>query len=218
MDDFLPRFTLEATWSPSHVAQLGNTLSPSDLQDAPSITLTQASSPPSSRAPALDGCIFHANTTYALVLTDPDAPSRSDPKWAEFCHWIAAGVPSSSSSETGCARLELASLKDVVSYRPPGPPPKTGKHRYVFLAFAPANGTTAPLDLTKPEERKRWGSDKEETYGAREWASENGLIPIGRNPRRGEGRGGIVDTAGLLILRRSKFHLCPEQKAVRRLY
>jgi phosphatidylethanolamine-binding protein (PEBP) family uncharacterized protein len=25
-----------------------------------------------------------------MVLTDPDAPSREDPKWGEFCHWIAS--------------------------------------------------------------------------------------------------------------------------------
>lgn len=24
-----------------------------------------------------------------IVLTDPDAPSRGDPKWSEVCHWIA---------------------------------------------------------------------------------------------------------------------------------
>jgi phosphatidylethanolamine-binding protein (PEBP) family uncharacterized protein len=24
-----------------------------------------------------------------IVLTDPDAPSRDDPKWSEVCHWIA---------------------------------------------------------------------------------------------------------------------------------
>lgn len=25
----------------------------------------------------------------AIALTDPDAPSRDDPKWSEMCHWIA---------------------------------------------------------------------------------------------------------------------------------
>ena len=25
-----------------------------------------------------------------IVLTDPDAPTREDAKWGEFCHWIAA--------------------------------------------------------------------------------------------------------------------------------
>lgn len=31
---------------------------------------------------------------YTVVMTDPDAPSRDDPKWSEFCHWIAK-IPAS---------------------------------------------------------------------------------------------------------------------------
>lgn len=26
-------------------------------------------------------------------MTDPDAPKREDPKWSEFCHWIAKVPP-----------------------------------------------------------------------------------------------------------------------------
>jgi phosphatidylethanolamine-binding protein (PEBP) family uncharacterized protein len=29
-----------------------------------------------------------------VVLTDPDAPSRKDPRWSEFCHWIRV-IPTS---------------------------------------------------------------------------------------------------------------------------
>lgn len=29
------------------------------------------------------------SSRYIIVMTDPDAPSREDPKWSEFCHWIA---------------------------------------------------------------------------------------------------------------------------------
>lgn len=25
--------------------------------------------------------------TFTVIMTDPDAPSRTDPKWSEFCHW-----------------------------------------------------------------------------------------------------------------------------------
>lgn len=64
-------------------------------------------------------------------------------------------------------------------YKPPGPPEKTGKHRYVFLVFVPANGTTDSLNLTKPDDRQHWGYD-EERDGVRNWSKENGLIPIGK--------------------------------------
>lgn len=40
------------------------------------------------------GMRFHCphvsiNTGLTIALTDPDAPSRKDPKWSEMCHWIA---------------------------------------------------------------------------------------------------------------------------------
>ncbi|KAK4152018.1 phosphatidylethanolamine-binding protein [Chaetomidium leptoderma] len=71
----------------------------------------------------------------------------------------------------------------VMSYKPPGPPEKTGEHRYVFLAFVPSNGTTDKLHLSKPSDRKHWGYDteKNKTKGVREWAEENGLAPVGAN-------------------------------------
>ncbi|UZP39349.1 hypothetical protein NXS19_007165 [Fusarium pseudograminearum] len=115
---------------------------------------------------------WHA--TYVVVLTDPDAPSRDDPKWSEFCHWIAAGTKISSSTTS------KHHLKDIVKYKAPAPPPKTGKHRYVFFAFVAANGTTEKLHLTKPKERKHWGSE-DAGHGVREWALQNGLAPVAAN-------------------------------------
>ena len=66
-----------------------------------------------------------------------------------------------------------------MEYKPPGPPPKTGKHRYVFLDFVPANGTSQPLNLTKPSDRQHWGTGKERE-GVRHWEKENGLVPVGK--------------------------------------
>lgn len=69
---------------------------------------------------------------------------------------------------------------EVIEYKPPGPPKGTGEHRYVFIAFAPANGTTAPLHLIPPKERRRWGFDEPEV-GVKKWAAINGLVPVGAN-------------------------------------
>lgn len=118
------------------------------------------------------------NVTYVVTLTDPDAPSRDNPKWAEMCHFIATGLALSSSADGSCSSIQLSELKDIMPYKPPGPPPKTGKHRYVFLIFAAANGTTDTLDLTKPKDRQHWGTGKER-HGVRDWAHENGLLPVG---------------------------------------
>ncbi|OLN97880.1 Carboxypeptidase Y inhibitor [Colletotrichum chlorophyti] len=163
LDDFEPVLGLSAEWSSSNVADLGNTLRPADLQSAPEVSLVSGSS--------MSGFI---STTYVLTLTDPDAPSRDNPKWSEFCHWIAT-----SSSPAISSGFSPADLDDVVEYKPPGPPAKTGKHRYVFIAWVPANGTSHELNLSKPKERKHWGG--QEHRGVKAWAKENGLVPVGAN-------------------------------------
>lgn len=126
--------------------------------------------------------------SYVVTLTDPDAPSRDNPEWSEMCHWIASNVtiaPDTFSIMPEFGPVEqsestAAALQDVMEYKPPGPPPKTGKHRYVFLVFAPKNGTTKPLHLSKPEDRQHWGTGKE-GGGVREWATDNGLVPVAAN-------------------------------------
>ena len=131
--------------------------------------------------------------TYVVTLTDPDAPSRDNPEWSEMCHWIAANVSLSTKTFSilpapfdGFAKITRSEstssddLDEVMEWKPPGPPPKTGKHRYVFLVFAPRNGTSLPLDLSKPKDRQHWGYG-DERKGVREWAKENELVPVGAN-------------------------------------
>jgi phosphatidylethanolamine-binding protein (PEBP) family uncharacterized protein len=128
--------------------------------------------------------------SYVVTLTDPDAPSRKNPEWSEMCHWITSNVsvteeifsilPLPEFGLTEQAASKDGGPDDVMEYKPPGPPPKTGKHRYVFLVFAPKNGTTEPLHLSKPSDRQHWGTGKE-GGGVREWAGENGLVPVAAN-------------------------------------
>lgn len=170
IDEFLPTFLLAAKWSKQNFADLGNTLKVKKVQDQPTFKLSGSS--------AASPNLCQANTTYTVALTDPDAPSRDNPKWAEMCHFIATGVALSASTDGACAEVQLSILKDIIPYKPPGPPPKTGKHRYIFLVFAPSNGTSEPLNLTKPEDRQHWGTGKER-HGVRDWAATNGLLPVG---------------------------------------
>jgi len=59
--------------------------------------------------------------------------------------------------------------------KPPGPPPKTGFHRYVFVLLGGDN-----TNLTAPDKRKNWGTGKER-HGVRKWAEEQGLVVLGAN-------------------------------------
>jgi len=168
ISDFEPQYRLDVEWPTDESASLGNTLDPEKLQDAPTVSLA---------GPLfIDGTSL-AGMTHVLAVTDPDAPSRDNPKWSEFCHWIASGltVPGADTTTGGKAVPEHV----IMSYKPPGPPPGTGKHRYVFLVLVPRNSTTDALHLTKPSGRQRWGYD-EKGRGVRDWADENGLIPVGK--------------------------------------
>ena len=170
--DFIPSLTISVNWF-KHQASLGNTLTPKQVKKQPSITIHDETNP--------DYCQTN-NMTYVITLTDPDAPSRDDPKWSEMCHWIAAGVPLGKTVSMLPAPFigmgKNSDLDEVMEYMAPSPPEKTGKHRYVFLVFAPSNGTTLPLDLSKPKDRQHWGTG-EERQGVRAWAEENGLMPVG---------------------------------------
>lgn len=180
IDDFLPSLVVDVVWPDKH-AKLGNTIKPKHMQKQPAIALHDIASVAN---PAKHGISF------VVTLTDPDAPSRDNPEWSEMCHWIASNISISGEALSILPLPEFDLVKsiestdeqsdDVVEYKPPGPPPKTGKHRYVFLVFAPKNGTSEPLNLSKPKDRQHWGTGKERG-GVREWAIENELVPVAAN-------------------------------------
>ncbi|KAG5463824.1 MAG: protein D1, partial [Olpidium bornovanus] len=96
--------------------------------------------------------------TYTLVMTDPDAPSRKDPKFGEWRHWVVTDI-------TGG---DVKNGKILTSYHGPAPPAGSGKHRYVFLLFKQPEGVQfKPF----PEERPH--------FKARDFMKQHNLSPIG---------------------------------------
>ncbi|KAK9115359.1 hypothetical protein Syun_022156 [Stephania yunnanensis] len=61
---------------------------------------------------------------YTLVMTDPDAPSPSEPSLREWVHWIVVNIPSGMNPSRG---------KEILPYM--GPRPPVGIHRYVMVLF-----------------------------------------------------------------------------------
>nr|ANS56345.1 MFT-like protein [Podocarpus macrophyllus] len=61
---------------------------------------------------------------FTLVMTDPDAPSPSEPSMREWVHWIVTDIPGSSDASQG---------REILPYM--GPRPPIGIHRYVFVLF-----------------------------------------------------------------------------------
>lgn len=62
---------------------------------------------------------------YTLCMTDPDAPSRKEPTFREWHHWLVGNIP-------GC---DVSKGEVLSAYVGSGPPKDTGLHRYVFLIY-----------------------------------------------------------------------------------
>jgi len=202
IEDFKPLCYINLTYPESHVS-LGNKILPEDAQDAPIVQVSCPSSF-SSQTPQdsasgielmLDDYLLASSSTenenqatkelgpFTIILTDPDAPSRKNPKWSEICHWIAtlstptksAPVSASSVSFELPPYMETGRPMEIIPYKAPGPPPKTGYHRYVFLLFSGDNS-----NLTVPEDRQHWGMG-EQGKGVKDWAKMQNLQVVGAN-------------------------------------
>ncbi|KAK4560853.1 carboxypeptidase Y inhibitor [Recurvomyces mirabilis] len=190
LDDFVPQVTIAAFWDHA-TAEVGNTVNPDLTQKKPNLQLMNHIP---DEFVATTRSLLEPGVQLTVALTDPDAPSRDDPKWSQICHWIATNVSLTgmdpfrdllstrpNQEENDLVETQFSKgMVTIMPYNAPGPPPKTGKHRYIFVALAPKNGTTETLSLVKPSDRQYWGYGKE-GKGVRNWAEEMGLIVVGAN-------------------------------------
>lgn len=59
------------------------------------------------------------------MVIDPDAPSRNNPKFREWHHWLVVNIPST----------DVSKGEELSAYIGSGPPKDTGLHRYVYLIY-----------------------------------------------------------------------------------
>ncbi|XP_028165620.1 protein D2-like [Ostrinia furnacalis] len=130
---------LEVCYPTGFRLMFGNTACPSQLKEAPTV-------------------MWRANPYryYTLIVADPDAPSRIAPEDREWLHWLVINIPGAN----------LAAGETVFDYLPPGPPPKTGLHRYVFLVYE----QPSRICFNGPREFKNRGK-----FSAEQFAAQNGL-------------------------------------------
>ncbi|KAH0827700.1 hypothetical protein AYO21_08872 [Fonsecaea monophora] len=166
LDDFEPAYSLDITYPNSHeTVLLGNDIPVDSVSKRPIFTFHSIHSQ-SARG---------RESTFTLILTDPDAKSRDNPKWSEMCHWILTNLTTPIPEPPSVFQLLKAKPGELEEYLPPGPPPKTGAHRYVFVLLEGETSTLKP-----PADRKHWGYDKPR-HGVRDWAKENDLTVVGAN-------------------------------------
>ncbi|XP_073031960.1 CEN-like protein 1 [Primulina eburnea] len=94
---------------------------------------------------------------YTLVMTDPDAPSPSEPYLREHVHWIVTDIPGTTDASFG---------REVVCYEKPKP--TIGIHRYAFVVFK-----------QKGRHSVKYLPSSRDHFNTRRFAQENGLdLPV----------------------------------------
>ncbi|KAF6082445.1 phosphatidylethanolamine binding protein 1 [Phyllostomus discolor] len=72
-----PQHPLQVKYTGVEIDELGKVLTPTQVKNRPTSI-------------AWDG--LNASKLYTLVLTDPDAPSRKDPKYREWHHFLVVNM------------------------------------------------------------------------------------------------------------------------------
>ncbi|XP_055615676.1 protein D3-like [Toxorhynchites rutilus septentrionalis] len=123
--DAAPKELAKITYGSGVTVKGGNELTPTQVKDQPKIEWTA-----------------DPNAYYTLFMVDPDAPSRTDPKFRSFWHWYVGNIPGDKIDE-GDHRIAFIGS---------GPPQGTGLHRYVFLIYK-QNGKIDLSDAPRTSER-----------------------------------------------------------------
>ncbi|XP_027630744.1 phosphatidylethanolamine-binding protein 4 [Tupaia chinensis] len=100
--------------------------------------------------------------TYILVMVDPDAPSRSEPKARFWRHWLVTDIKGADLKKGKIQGQELSA-----SQAPP-PPAHSGFHRYQFFVYLQEGKVISLL----PKENKTRGSWKMDSFLSRFHLSE----------------------------------------------
>lgn len=108
VDELLPKGKLQVKYATGVAVQEGNELTPTQVKDEPQVTWEE-----------------EQGHLYTLLMVDPDAPSRADPKYREILHWAVINIPGN--------KLNLG--QSLAEYIGSGPPEGSGLHRYVFLLY-----------------------------------------------------------------------------------
>ncbi|XP_037953957.1 protein D3-like [Teleopsis dalmanni] len=127
--DAAPKERAQIKYPSGAVVELGNELTPTQVKDQPEVTWNAES-----------------GVLYTLLMVDPDAPSRQDPKYREVCHWLVINIPGD----------KVAKGQTVVEFVGSGPPEGTGLHRYIFFVFKQAEKITTDKFISKTTREGRF--------------------------------------------------------------
>ncbi|KAK2994984.1 hypothetical protein RJ640_015414 [Escallonia rubra] len=154
VDPFVPTATMSVYYSSKHVTN-GCDIKPSVAVSPPRVTI-----------------YGDPHQLYTLVMTDPDAPSPSEPSLRELVHWVVTDIPGRTTPTQGkelmnvfvCLRSTLGIVLSTLDFRAfliceyvkkfagmevlpyLGPRPPVGIHRFIFVLFQ----QRGPLGFLQP--------------------------------------------------------------------
>ncbi|KAH8096903.1 PEBP-like protein [Cristinia sonorae] len=172
--DFNPTMLFSIVWPNRSEAMLGNELTVESTAEEPTIDFTPMNMP----VEQADSLSSGDEVSYTLVMLDPDAPYRKDPIYRSFRHWVITGLKSPADTASKTSNLTALKSKPATTpYRPPGPRPNSGVHRYTFLLFQ------EPPNLVIPESAPEHGAALEErrSWDPIKFANQYGLKLVGAN-------------------------------------
>ncbi|KAH0877815.1 hypothetical protein HID58_065209 [Brassica napus] len=118
LDMYIPTANMSVYVGPKHITN-GCEIKPSVAVNPPKVNISG-----------------NSDELYTLVMTDPDAPSPSEPNMREWVHWYVRVTHS-------CINIEIvvdipggtnpSKGKEILPYMEPKPP--VGIHRYIFVLF-----------------------------------------------------------------------------------
>ncbi|XP_009384535.2 CEN-like protein 1 [Musa acuminata AAA Group] len=139
-DSFNPSVKLEVVYGPNKRVYNGHEFMPSAVCAKPRVEIGGDD----------------MRSFYTLILTDPDAPSPSDPHLREHLHWIVTDIPGTTNVSFG---------REIVGYE--APKPFIGIHRYVFVLFKQKGRQTVYAPASRDH------------FSTRDFSEENGLgLPV----------------------------------------
>ena len=98
--------------------------------------------------------------SHSQCAPDPDAPSRAEPKYREWHHWLIGNISGS----------DVASGDVLSAYVGSGPPKDTGLHRYCFLIYKQAG----KIDFTE-NRLPQTSMDGRPNFKARDFAARHNM-------------------------------------------
>ncbi|XP_043693973.1 protein MOTHER of FT and TFL1-like [Telopea speciosissima] len=126
IDMFVPSVSMSVYYGPKHIAN-GCEIKPSTTINPPKVLISGP---------------FHE--LFTLVMTDPDAPSPSEPNMRELVHWIVVNIPGGTNPTRG---------KEILSYA--NPRPHLGIHRFIFVLYKQKYEVN---DVEEPEPRSNFST------------------------------------------------------------